>query len=272
MDHIEILPFLRWAGGKTKLIAEIRKFVPDDIDKRTYWEPFVGAGSLFFKLSPTNGIISDLNSELINCYKKIAKEPDVVYDALIKLVKNNSETFYYTVRDKYNLRRDSYTQAARFIYLNKVCYNGLYRVNLKGEFNVPFGKIENPNIPTRSHLRTVSQLLQNNQIFHGDYITILKKAKRKDFIYLDPPYPPLNKTSFFTNYTKELFGIEAQGNLAKYANDLRQRGCLVLISNADTKEIRKLYQGWNINKLNITRFISCKTNKVKVGEVIISNY
>ncbi len=272
MDSTEIKPFLRWAGGKTKLISQIEEFIPIDISKRKYWEPFLGAGSLFFKLAPKKGVISDLNNNLINCYIKIKEKPDAVHDALIKLVKKNSEKFYYETREIFNRKENSFAQAARFIYLNKTCYNGLYRVNLKGEFNVPYGKIEYPATPNFNELLSVSSLLQTVEIKEGSYESIVKNCKKGNFIYLDPPYPPLNTTSFFNNYTKNVFGVKQQIELSDYARELDKKGCLLLISNADTKEIRRLYKGWKIDKLNITRWISCKTDKIKVGELIIRNY
>lgn len=272
MERINASPFLRWAGGKTKLISQITPFVPDDIATRKYWEPFVGAGSLFFKVQPKKGVISDLNRHLINCYSKIKEKPEAVHEALSKLVKNNDESFYYTTRKLFNEKENSFAQAARFIYLNKTCFNGLYRENLKGEFNVPFGKIENPAIPNYNHLKIICEVLTNTEIYSDTYQVILQKARKGNFIYLDPPYPPLNKTAFFNNYTKDLFGFKEQIELSSYANRLSKKGCLLLISNADTKEIRKLYNGWNIEKLNITRWISCKADKKKVDELIIKNF
>jgi len=272
METPKITPFLRWAGGKSKLISQIEQFVPDDIQKRKYLEPFLGAGSLFFRTQPTYGIISDLNSQLINCYSKIKERPDAVYDSLQKLTKNNGEDFYYLTREKFNRSNNTYIQAARFIYLNKTCYNGLYRVNLKGNFNVPFGKINTPSILNYDSLKSISHLLKDIEIVSCSYQSVLNNSKKGNFIYLDPPYPPLNKTAFFNSYTKDLFGINEQIELANYANQMSKRGCLILISNADTQEVRKLYKGWKIEKLNITRWISCKTDRKKVDELIIRNF
>jgi DNA adenine methylase len=267
-----INPFLRWAGGKAKIIKQIKEFIPDDVKERHYREPFLGAGSLYFALQPAYGTISDLNPELINCYLRIRDNPAAVDRALRELVKKNTEKFYYDTRKVFNKRRDSFSQAARFIYLNKTCYNGLFRVNKKGEFNVPFGQIKSPAIPALPELEKVSKTLKKITIETSCYQQSVKSAASGDFIYFDPPYPALNATSFFNNYTKDVFKHEEQVALADTSKKLSDRGCLVLISNADTAEVRKLYKGWDIIKLNTTRFISCKSERMKVDELIIKNY
>jgi len=267
-----ITPFLRWAGGKIKIISTIKNFLPDDYQSRKYWEPFLGAGSLFFHIQPKKGTISDLNQRLIDCYNCIKENPLTVSRSLNDLQKYNSENFYYITRNRFNSSKKSFSQAARFIFLNKTCYNGLFRVNSNGHFNVPYGQIQEPALPTFEELKKISLSLSKVNIVASSYEKIIRNVKKNDFIYLDPPYPPLSKTSYFTHYTKDSFSLEKHQELATLSNNLTKKGCLVLITNADTKDIRKMYKGWSITKTEVTRWISCKKERIKVNELIIKNY
>ncbi|MCU0344648.1 MAG: Dam family site-specific DNA-(adenine-N6)-methyltransferase [Ignavibacterium sp.] len=265
-------PFLKWAGGKVNIIHELVKYLPDDYKTRRYIEPFLGGGSMFFYLSPDKAIISDLNEKLINCYKQVRDNPKDVYSYLTDYQKNHSLDFYYKLREKYNKSSYSPKEAAQFIYLNKAGFNGIFRVNNKGEFNVPFNQKEVIGIPTLEHLNQASGLLKKAKLVFKDYKELLNIIEKNDFIYLDPPYPPLNGTAYFTHYTKERFNIEDQEALAEYAVKASKKGAKILISNASTAKIRSLYKEWDKNKLPVRRWITCKEKKHLVEELIIKNY
>lgn len=268
----KLSPFLRWAGGKVYIIHKLIPFVPEDYGKRTYIEPFLGGGSMFLALCPRKAIVSDMNHHLIHCYKTLRDYPGRIYSLLKNYIEEDSEEFFYEVREEYNRSVSNIKQAARFIYLNRTCFNGIFRVNEKDEFNVPYGKKENPVFPTLAELKEISKSLKKARLRTCSYEKALSAAKKGDFIYLDPPYPPLNGTSYFTHYTRERFYEEDQVKLSKTARRLAKLGCLVMISNADTPIIRKLYKHWNINKLHVTRWITCKAQKHKVDELVITNY
>jgi DNA adenine methylase len=267
-------PFLRWAGGKTHLIDKLLKFVPYDFADRTYREPFLGGGAMFFALCPPQAILSDLNSDLINCYKMIRKYPGLVSRYLSGYSERHSAAFYYEIREQYNISKSSLSveQAARFIYLNKASFNGIFRVNKNGKYNVPFGKRTNLALPSLDQLVSFSNILKNAELFASSFEEILNDAQEGDFVYLDPPYPPLDGTSYFTHYTKERFGENDQLKLFEVACYLRRRHCLVMISNADILKIRKYFKNWNMSTLPATRWITCKAKKFKVNELVITNY
>jgi len=268
----KLSPFLRWAGGKVCIIHKLIPFVPKDYEKRIYIEPFLGGGSMFFALCPPKAILSDMNRHLIHCYKTLQQYPGRTFAFLSNFVKQDSEDFFYKIREEYNRSRFTIRQAARFIYLNRTCFNGIFRVNEQDEFNVPYGKKENPVFPALAELKKISESLKKAKLRPWSYEKALRLAKKGDFIYLDPPYPPLNGTSYFTHYTRERFYEEDQVSLSKTAGQVAKLGCLVMISNADTPTIRKLYKHWNINKLHVTRWITCKAQKHKVDELVITNY
>lgn len=264
-------PFLRWAGGKCKLVNTISKFVPQKINR--YWEPFLGAGSLFFKLCPTQATLSDLNKSLIECYKTVKNDPDKLFKHLEFLTENHSEENYYIVRESYNkLKKYNFIKSAMFIYLNKTCFNGIFRVNQQGNFNTPYGKILNPALPTKEELIHISLTLKNIDLICQSYEKIFDQVSSGDFIYIDPPYPPLNDTSKFVEYTKERFSSEDQIKLAQFANQLSNKRCNVMISNTGTPQIMDLYRDWNIQKTHAIRTISCKKKRHRVEELIITNY
>lgn len=269
---IPIKPFLRWAGGKGRLVKSLIQYLPKDISKRKYIEPFVGAGSLFLALQPKKAIISDSNKHLIDTYRYIQKNPDLVHIYLSQHAKKSCEKYYYQVRNQYNRSKPSAAQSARFIYLNKTCFNGIFRVNLAGEFNVPYGWKHPPFLPSLNHLRQLSKILKGIKILPYDYQKALKNTTPKDFIYLDPPYPPLNGTSFFTHYTAARFAGDDQRQLAKLFSNLDSKGCKLMMSNADIPLIRRLYKKFYIHKLSVVRSITCKNKKHSVHELIITNY
>lgn len=268
-------PFLRWAGGKTRSIPFLDKQLPPNFSsKNTYYEPFLGAGSLFFHLKYSRAVLSDTNRDLIECYQAIQKRPDLILRYLKKYSANTCEDYYYEMRDKYNkVSKPSIARAALFIYLNKTCFNGIYRVNKKGVFNVPYGFKEPPYLPSTEEINNIHVALSNIQLFHGDYKEITKSAKKGDFVYFDPPYPPINGTSYFTHYTKDRFTEEDHAELALLAEELTLRGCYVLISNAEKPYIRSLYKdNFNIFEHKVTRWIRTDGKRYKVSEIAITNY
>jgi len=262
-------PFVKWAGGKKQLLNQLMTNIPLRFNR--YYEPFLGGGALFFSLLPDDAVLADKNEELINAYIVIRDN----VEALIKSLKKhkNTESYYYQIREVDPNKLSPVERASRFIYLNKTCYNGLWRVNSKGKFNVPFGRYKNPKICDEENLRAVSLALQGKEILCCDFEEAVVAAKAGDFIYFDPPYYPLSKTASFTRYTKEDFGPKEQERLAKVFKELDRRGCYLLLSNSNTDFIKKLYSGYNIKEVKANRFINCKANKRKgVTELLISNF
>ena len=271
-------PFVKWAGGKRQIIDKLKEYVPDEYD--TYYEPFVGGGALLFELAPKKAVINDLNEELMNVYNCLCNEEKFkkMCNLLNHYEAEHSEEFYYEIRNKdknknaYN-RLSDYTKAARTIYLNKACFNGLYRVNSKNEFNVPFGKKTKINTYEGSNLITVSNYLTMNdiKIQSVDFEESLKTAKKGDFVYIDPPYD--SDTSTFNNYTEDGFGKEEQRRLAKVYKDLDKRGVYVMLSNHNTNLINELYKDYHIHIIEAKRNINANGKKRgKVEEEIIKNY
>ncbi len=271
-DVPKIGPFLRWAGGKRQLRKTLLTFLPEDINQRTYREPFLGGGSLFFAIQPKSAVLSDANEHLIRCYEFVRDEPALVARYLRIHANKDGETYYYLVRDQYNSSLFSPAQAARFVYLNKTCFNGIFRVNSKGKFNVPYGQKKRPAIPDENELNSVSSILKKASLRASSFQQALAEASKGDFIYLDPPYPPLNGTAYFTHYTSDRFSEQDQIRLADRVCELDKTGCLLMISNADTPLVRRLYRAYNLVSLPVTRFLTCKAIRHKVKELIITNY
>lgn len=271
-DAPKIGPFLRWAGGKRQLRKTLLTFLPEDIDQRTYREPFLGGGSLFFAIRPKVAALSDANEPLIRCYEFVRDEPALVARYLQSHAVSDGENHYYRMRDTYNRSEFSAAQAARFIYLNKTCFNGIFRVNSKGQFNVPYGWKRSPAIPGKDELVAVAQVLGGASLRASPFDKALEGSAGGDFIYLDPPYPPLNGTAYFTHYTSERFSDKDQRKLAERVHELDKGGCLLMISNADTPLIRSLYRKYDLRSLPVTRFLTCKSTRHQVKELIITNF
>ncbi|EKU97932.1 DNA adenine methylase Dam [Leptolyngbya sp. PCC 7375] len=270
---IQAKPFVKWAGGKAKLLSELAKRLPPSFS--TYYEPFVGGGALYFKLQPGDAVLSDRNFELVNCYKAIRDYSEDLIDDL-KIHRYKKE-YYYNLRDADRdesfLDTSSIYRASRFIYLNKTCFNGLYRVNKKGEFNTPIGRYRNPTICDEGNLLACSELLQGVTIEARDYQTVEVHANSGDFVYFDPPYKPVSDTSNFTSYTADGFGVQDQHNLAELCVNLSKKGVKFMLSNSDCDFILDLYKGFNIDRVRAPRSINSKGSKRgKVGELIIRNY
>lgn len=272
-------PFVKWVGGKRQLLKQFRLmnlYPPERFDITTgrYFEPFVGGGAVFFDLLPEKGFLSDLNNELVKTYNVIKND---VNKLILALKKHKIDKEYYlTVRAQDPNMMDNVSVASRFIYLNRTCFNGLYRVNSRGGFNVPYGKNKNPLICDEVNLKRVSSALKSIEIKHQDYKAVIKRAKKGDFVYFDPPYYPLNKTSSFTSYVKESFLEKEQIELRDVFLELNKRGCFVMLSNSDAPFINNIYfghKGVRINKVTAGRAINSRgSGRGKITEVLITNY
>ena len=271
-------PFVKWVGGKRQLLRQFRElglYPPEDFNPitNTYYEPFVGGGAVFFDLLPKNAELSDLNNELVTTYNVIKNNVDELIESLQKHIYDKE--YYLEVRAKKIEDLSDIEVASRFIFLNRTGFNGLYRVNKSGQFNVPFGRYNNPVICDEDNLRRVSDAL-HVIITHQDYKNVLKTAKSGDFIYLDPPYYPINATSSFTSYTAEGFLEKEQTELRDTFVKLHKKGCFVMLSNSDTPFINELYsglEGITINKITAGRAINSKgSGRVKITEVLVTNY
>lgn len=282
-------PFLKWAGGKSQLLDELVRLVPPRFG--TYYEPFLGAGALFFRLFSEGrigrAVLSDLNKDLISCYVTIRDALDEVLLRLesLQLRACDRDFFYAQARPRFNsIRLETGLEvhpekAALMIYLNKTCYNGLYRVNSSGEFNVPWGRYRSPRVYDEENLRAVSRALNSPgiEVKCCDYRQALDQASRGDFVYLDPPYHPISRTSSFTQYIQKPFGEKDQRELAGEFASLTSRGCLVLMSNSGAPFVRSLYEGLaagvRLKEVSASRSISCKGDRRNgVTELIISNF
>lgn len=273
-DNILISPIVKWVGGKRQLLTDIMPFI--DRKCSTYVEPFIGGGAVFFELQPKKAIINDYNSELINVYTTVRNFPEQLIKKLEEHKNNNSEEYFYELRalDRKSeyASMSSVEKAARIIYLNKTCYNGLYRVNAAGQFNSPYGKYKNPNIVNVTTIRAMSKYLQNPQITikEGDYRDALKGLKKGAFVYFDPPYMPISSSSSFTGYTENGFSYEQQVELKKECDKLREKGIAFLQSNSDCQEIRELYKEYDIKTVQAKRTINSNANKRgEISEVLI---
>ena len=264
-----VSPFIKWAGGKGQLLLQYKPLFPATFKR--YFEPFLGGGAVFFRIKPRQAILSDINEELINAYAVIRDDVENLID-LLETHKNDKD-YYYSIRRLTIGNSLPIDRASRFIFLNRTCYNGLYRVNTKGDFNVPFGRYKKPLIFNADNLRNVSKQIKNAEIISGDFETILTRAKKPDFIYLDPPYQPTSKTAHFTNYAQNGFGENEQQRLSEVFCNLSKLGCFLMLTNSDTSLVRELYADFNITLVNARRTINCKVNGRKnVKELVIRNY
>jgi DNA adenine methylase len=273
--EIKIPTIVKWVGGKKQLIEQFKPFFPRKIDR--YFEPFLGGGAVAFYVlkyyKPKFVMLSDINEELINTYNIIKNDVEGIINLLKEYKKKNNKEFYYKIRALNPSKLTKLERAARFIYLNKTCFNGLYRVNAKGGFNVPMGSYKNPSICPEEDLREISKLLKNVRINILPFDKILDYAKENDFIYFDPPYYPLNRTSSFTSYTKYNFLEKEQEILAEVFKKLDKKGCKVMLSNSDTKFIKNIHKGYKINIVKAKRMINCDaTKRGAINELVITNY
>jgi len=268
----EAKPFVKWAGGKRQLLDDLTKGLPAFED---YHEPFLGGGAMFFRLEAMGKIrtahLNDSNADLINTYEVIKNEVFELMSELSLSLYANTEAAYYKIRA--TKPSSKIERAARFIYLNKTAFNGLYRVNSKGGFNVPFGKYDNPKILDSQNLLLVHRALQKDELHCGDFTFVLKKARKGDLVYFDPPYFPISKTSSFTGYTKDGFFEKEQEELLKTFKTLDSRGCYTLLSNSNSEFIADLYAEFEPEVVHANRMINCKGDKRgKIEELIVRNW
>lgn len=273
-SHFPLKPFLRWAGGKSRITKLLADYVPEKYNR--YWEPFLGSAALYFYLRPKKAYLSDSNKALVDCFNHVKEYPEEIHKKLQEYKKLTSEDYYYEVRDLYNKSKPSITQSARFIYINKSNFNGIFRVNEKGEYNVPYGHKKSLAFPSLDEFIEISKLLKSATIKDDPFEKIKDKKLLKpgDFIYLDPPYPPLTNTSYFTHYTAERFTWDDQQKVANLANELAEKGCHIMISNSDTEQLRKLYNAkyWHHYPLPVVRWVAANGTRVKANEIIITSY
>ncbi len=265
-------PFLRWIGGKQRLAQRLRCRLPQDYQSLQYHEPFMGAGSLFFLSAPGRARLSDLNPHLMSCHEYVRDQSAEVAGHLVSHADGHSKDYYYRQRTIYNAGEPSAEQAARFIYLNKACFNGIFRVNRRGEFNVPWGNKLSPALPNSAALQSAAKALATAELTVLDYQEALERVSAGQFAYIDPPYPaPVNGNSFAL-YTTDRFGPEDHRRLAHAVKSLSGRGGLFMMSNADTPEVRALYAEFDVDVLPAIRYVTCKKKKYAVNELVITNY
>jgi DNA adenine methylase len=277
MNHSNVTPFVKWAGGKRQLLAQIKERMPKTY--HDYYEPFVGGGAVTFELLPTNALINDINKALMNTYRQICHSPETFLDTVKVLdeqIWEDGKMYYYSLRERYNdkLMRAEYDVelAALFVFINKHCFNGLYRVNGKGLFNVPYNNSRRKSVNEKMVL-DISNYLKGIRIMEGDFEVACAGAKEGDFVFLDSPYAPLNPTSF-ESYTKEGFDIESHRRLARLYDELTSRGCYCMLTNHNTDLIRELYsnKGYQMDVVNVKRMINSDASNRVGEEVIIYNY
>ena len=277
MSNSSVAPFVKWAGGKRQLIPQIRERMPEKYND--YYEPFVGGGAVIFALLPANALINDINKALINTYRTICNEPDAFLKEVNRLDNDmweDGKKYYYSIREHYNdkLMRSEYDVelAALFVFINKHCFNGLYRVNGKGLFNVPYNNSRRVSVDEDVIIAT-SEYLRGVTIIDGDFEQACKNAKKGDFVFIDSPYAPLNPTSF-ESYTKEGFNIESHKRLAKLYDELTARGCYCMLTNHNTELINELYgnKDYKIDVVSVKRMINSDASNRVGEEVIICNY
>lgn len=266
------VPVLKWAGGKGRLLPQYEPFFPESFNR--YFEPFLGSGAVFFHLRhqfpKMKAILSDTNAELIQFYTVLRDQLEPLLEKLEEHAARHSKEYYYEVRACQPEELDPIARAARLGYLNKTCYNGLYRVNSKGRFNVPVGRYKNPSICNRPKLEAASKALQGTELKVTPFEKVLRRARAGDLVYFDPPYEPLNRTSNFTSYTRDNFTAEDQARLAVVFRKLRDKGATVMLSNSTAPLIRELYAPFQIHQVEAHRFINSKADKRnKIKELLI---
>lgn len=277
LKYYNLQPFTKWTGGKRQLLGELRSYMPETYGR--YFEPFVGGGALFFDLAPEKAVINDFNEELINAYRQIKNNPAELINLLIKHKENNSKEYYLELRsvdrDGRISRMTGVERAARILYMLRVDFNGLYRVNSKNQFNVPYGRYKNPKIVDVDLLYQISEYLNENdiEILQTDFAEAVKDAQTGDFVYFDPPYIPLNETSSFTSYTHEGFSYEEQVRLRDTFKELTERGVYAMLSNSSSPLVEELYKDFNIYFVEAQRTNGAKSSsRGKISEIIVTNY
>ncbi|CTN60383.1 DNA adenine methyltransferase DpnII [Streptococcus pneumoniae] len=277
IKKVTLQPFTKWTGGKRQLLPVIRELIPKTYNR--YFEPFVGGGALFFDLAPKDTVINDFNAELINCYQQIKDNPQELIEILKVHQEYNSKEYYLDLRSADRDERidmmSEVQRAARILYMLRVNFNGLYRVNSKNQFNVPYGRYKNPKIVDEELISAISVYLNNNQleIKVGDFEKAIVDVRTGDFVYFDPPYIPLSETSAFTSYTHEGFSFADQVRLRDAFKRLSDTGAYVMLSNSSSALVEELYKDFNIHYVEATRTNGAKSSsRGKISEIIVTNY
>lgn len=273
--EVKINPFMKWPGGKRRVLPEIRKYIPENYS--TYYEGFLGGGAVLLDLLPEKAVVSDVNVELIEGYQTVRDEKDKLIALLEDHASKNSLDYFLEVRawdraSDWLTASSQVERTARMIYLNRTCFNGLYRVNSKNQFNAHFGHYKDPKVVDYENLEALSTWLKSADISfnHNGYKENISKAGAGDFVYLDPPYIPVTDTAYFVSYTKNGFDMDDQIELRDTAADIDARGGYVLLSNSDTPQIRELYRDFHIETIRVTRAIGAGAkSRVAVGEVLV---
>jgi len=266
-------PIIKWAGGKTRLLEQYEGLFPVEFER--YHEPFLGGAAVFFHLAASEATLSDINGRLIECYRVVRDQPEALIERLDHHRERHSKVHYYAARTRFNAPRglNAVDRAALFIYLNKTCFNGLYRENARGEFNVPMGSYRNPSLYDATNIRAASRVLQGVELENRGFQSTIDHAQEGDLVYFDPPYVPLSTTSSFTTYAKGGFDMGMQIELAKHFDRLARRGCMVMLSNSDCDAVRELYAGWRIERISAPRSISVRGDRRgPVGEVLVRSW
>ena len=274
---ITLQPFTKWTGGKRQLLPIIKELMPETYND--YYEPFIGGGALFFDIAPKNAVINDFNAELINCYQQIKDNPQELIEILKVHQEYNSKEYYLDLRSADRDERidmmSEVQRAARILYMLRVDFNGLYRVNSKNQFNVPYGRYKNPKIVDENLISAISTYMNNNQIEikKGDFEKAVLDVQTGDFVYFDPPYIPLSETSAFTSYTHEGFSYDDQVRLRDTFKTLSDAGAYVMLSNSSSFLVEELYRDFNIHHVEAIRTNGAKSSsRGKISEIIVTNY
>jgi DNA adenine methylase len=273
-DRIAAQPFLKWAGGKWAIAPRLAGLFPKDARRRPYREPFVGGAAMFFYLEPETAYLSDVLRDLVATYVAVQTHVEALIPRLLALRETHSSEQFYAIRDRFNQepQADRIDRAAWLIYLNKTCFNGLFRTNKSGAFNVPVGQFKNPSVVDPPKLRLAAAMLGRAEIFTAPFEALEETAMPGDFVYLDPPYVPLSKTSSFSGYNEGSFTEADQARLAETYRRLDERGCLLALSNSDTPLVRELYRGFDLSPIIAPRAISAKAaTRGEVTELLVRN-
>ncbi len=281
IDTCPVKPLLKWAGGKRQIAGELFDRFPSNWNQGTYIEPFIGGGAVFLHVAPSRAVIADLNSRLYGFYIQVKTNPNQLYSGIANLADDfnaleelDKKDFYLSLRSRYNQSVEDSLESAVLLYvLNKLCFNGLYRENSKGGFNVPFGQKKQLPYLDEVELRSVSKVLAETTILNADFEATIEKAEHGDFVYLDPPYIPIDATSSFTSYHSNGFGIAEQERLASAMLRLKSEGVNAMCSNSDTPLTHEIYKGLNISAIQAPRMVSAKASgRGSVSELVITNY
>jgi DNA adenine methylase len=265
-------PLLRWVGGKARIIERLVPYFLEIQPGQRYFEPFVGAASVFFRRRPQNAVLGDQNADLIDCYRRVRERPDLVWRHLRPMVAMQGQSDYLRLRAQFNESEPSCRRAALFIYLNKTSFNGIWRVNRAGKYNVPYGAKGRPGFPDGARLAACSLALAKSELRANDFEKVLVDVRSGDHVYLDPPYMPLTTTAFFTHYTSTRFSVEDHERLAIMARELAVRGAHVLLTQGDSPLVRKWYRDFVVSELDVRRFVSSGREKHLARELVITSY